>query len=316
MYVRLFIKRVWILEDAIVATAWAGTIGYCAIMRTTMSHHGGEHGWDITHAEASQAAYWFHVSAVEYGFFIGMTKLAVLWLYRRVFSPVRWSPFDMAIVFLAGFTIAFYTSTTLVKIFECTPRERIWNKDIPGRCIQIKWILNPLPQGAHVECRPNLDVPSAPVFATIGFVVRLNNSGNPDTTWNQPEILLWAAPELTSGILCVCFPELAVLFRKKSRNAYKARRPTDTELHGWNLSKGPPAKPPSDPYSARSLMSTILSKNGTAFSTNGDNQYIELQDQGNAVQVVPVKQSPPSAPDGVVVLRNEIKVEHQERSRA
>lgn len=40
-------------------------------------------------------------------------------------------------------------------------------------------------------------------------------------------------------------------------------------------------------------MSTILSKNGTAFSTNGDNQYIELQDQGNAVQVVPVKQSPP-----------------------
>lgn len=142
MYVRLFIKRVWILEDAIVATAWAGTIGYCAIMRTTMSHHGGEHGWDITHAEASQAAYWFHVSAVEYGFFIGMTKLAVLWLYRRVFSPVRWSPFDMAIVFLAGFTIAFYTSTTLVKIFECTPRERIWNKDIPGRCIQIKWILN------------------------------------------------------------------------------------------------------------------------------------------------------------------------------
>lgn len=56
IYVRLFIKRLWILEDAIVATAWNSTIGYCAIMRTAMSHHGGEHGWTITCAEASQAA--------------------------------------------------------------------------------------------------------------------------------------------------------------------------------------------------------------------------------------------------------------------
>lgn len=32
---------------------------------------------------------------------------------------------------------------------------------------------------------------SAPVFSTIGFIVRLRISGNPDTTWNQPEILLW-----------------------------------------------------------------------------------------------------------------------------
>lgn len=36
-----------------------------------------------------------------------------------------------------------------------------------------------------------LKITSAPVFSTIGFIVRLRISGNPDTTWNQPEILLW-----------------------------------------------------------------------------------------------------------------------------
>lgn len=32
---------------------------------------------------------------------------------------------------------------------------------------------------------------SAPVFSTIGLVVRFRISNSPDITWNQPEILLW-----------------------------------------------------------------------------------------------------------------------------
>lgn len=32
---------------------------------------------------------------------------------------------------------------------------------------------------------------SAPVFSTIGFVVRIQYTNNIDTTWTQPDILLW-----------------------------------------------------------------------------------------------------------------------------
>lgn len=38
--------------------------------------------------------------------------------------------------------IAFYLATTLVKIFECQPRERIWDVSVPGHCINIPSLLN------------------------------------------------------------------------------------------------------------------------------------------------------------------------------
>ncbi|MCJ1268849.1 hypothetical protein MMC22_008737 [Lobaria immixta] len=51
----------------------------------------------------------------------------------------------------------------------------------------------------------------APIFSVIGFVVRVHISASPDVTYNQPEILLWAAAELSTGIICVCLPTLAAL---------------------------------------------------------------------------------------------------------
>ena len=33
--------------------------------------------------------------------------------------------------------IGFYVSTMLVKIWQCNPRERIWNKSVPGHCIEV-----------------------------------------------------------------------------------------------------------------------------------------------------------------------------------
>jgi hypothetical protein len=35
----------------------------------------------------------------------------------------------------------YYTSTTIVKIFECTPRERLFDPKIPGTCIDIPMLL-------------------------------------------------------------------------------------------------------------------------------------------------------------------------------
>ena len=61
----------------------------------------------------------------------------MLWLYRRVFSPRRWSPFDISIIFLIVLFILFYTSTTLVKIWECNPRAKIYNPKLPGTCVEV-----------------------------------------------------------------------------------------------------------------------------------------------------------------------------------
>ncbi|KAL8775340.1 MAG: hypothetical protein Q9209_000347 [Squamulea sp. 1 TL-2023] len=107
-----------------------------------MAHHGGKHAWDITPAQAHEAFYWFNAASIHYGITICIAKLAVLWLYRRVFSPQRQSSFDNSIVALTILLILFYTSTTLVKIFECSPRAKIFNPKLPGKCIDIPKLLN------------------------------------------------------------------------------------------------------------------------------------------------------------------------------
>lgn len=148
---------------------------------------------------------------------------------------------------------------------------------------------------------------SAPIFATIGFVVRIRNSDNKDTTWKQPEILLWGAAELATGNLCASFPELAVLFKKRGRNRSTPRRPTDSEIRRWNESNRGDARAPSDPYFPKSLMSTI-------FSVKNDGTYIELQEQGHNVQVISTEQTNSSVErpdDGVVVVRSEVRVDHR-----
>jgi hypothetical protein len=73
---------------------------------------------------------------------ICVTKLAILAQYRRVFSPRRFSPFDITIMVLIVVVILFYGSTSFVKIFECHPRARIFNKAVPGSCVDTSTLLN------------------------------------------------------------------------------------------------------------------------------------------------------------------------------
>ncbi|KAL1612589.1 hypothetical protein SLS60_000818 [Paraconiothyrium brasiliense] len=136
----------------------------------------------------------------------------------------------------------------MVKISECWPRNKIWDTSLPGKCDQMKWILNIsggfntltdwiillLPIHAVSKLQMDTlkkvlvflaftfgmwDVPillpqgaimlmfcSAPIFATVGFAVRTQNSGNKDVSWKQPKILLWGPGELASCNLIICFP--------------------------------------------------------------------------------------------------------------
>lgn len=73
-----------------------------------------------------------------YGPLILITKLSILLLYLRVFAPNRKSWLHRSIQFLLWFNAAFYLADTIVEIFECVPRERIWSPDSPGECLNIQ----------------------------------------------------------------------------------------------------------------------------------------------------------------------------------
>ena len=84
----------------------------------------------------------FNIASIIYGPAIGCTKVAILLLYRRVFSPQKQSRVDRAIRAFIVILTLFYVAITIAKIFECTPRARIWDKRKPGTCVNIPNLLN------------------------------------------------------------------------------------------------------------------------------------------------------------------------------
>ncbi|CAG8981906.1 hypothetical protein HYALB_00009160 [Hymenoscyphus albidus] len=221
-----------------------------------MLHHGGVHQWDLTLPEAQSALFWFNITSIEYGICMLTCKLTILTIYRRVFLPhhkTQKSYFHLILRVLEAILIAFYFSITVVKIFECNPRERIWKRSLPGTCININAMLNssgmfnfitdvlillvPVKSvwGLNMSRGKKVRVVAvftfgliAPVFSMIGFLARESIAKSPDVTYNQPLALLWAAAEITTGVICICLPPLSILFHRQKA----PRGPTQSIING------------------------------------------------------------------------------------
>ncbi|POS74520.1 hypothetical protein DHEL01_v207087 [Diaporthe helianthi] len=241
-YVRIWIKRQWIGEDWLALLAWIGTITYCGTAAATMAHHGGEHKWDLTQTQVKEAYYWLHIARIHYGVAICVTKLAILCLYRRVFSMYPRSTFDVTVIVMMVILVLYYVATVIAKIWECDPRPRAWDQSIPGHCIDTLMLVNvdgvfnaltdlimvilPLRMVWNLKMKVTKKVHvvlaftfgmCAPAFSLVGLVVRLRGHKNPDKTWVQPQVIMWALAEIATGILCVSFPELGSLLRRGKR---------------------------------------------------------------------------------------------------
>lgn len=85
---------------------------------------------------------WFNVARILYGFTICLAKLAILCLYRRMFSVLPRSHFDITVIALMIIIVLFYIPMNITKILECIPRAKIWDPSIPGHCINAYTLLN------------------------------------------------------------------------------------------------------------------------------------------------------------------------------
>lgn len=68
-------------------------------------------------------------------------KLSILLLYFRVFIPNKrnWTYWYIHVVLWTD--AAFYFANMVVASAMCIPRERIWNHDVPGHCVNIDAII-------------------------------------------------------------------------------------------------------------------------------------------------------------------------------
>ncbi|KAE8406718.1 hypothetical protein BDV37DRAFT_269747 [Aspergillus pseudonomiae] len=112
-------------------------IGYATIALEADKVGSGIHVAEVAKEDLAKYAKLANASQIMYGPLIFVTKLSILLLYIRVFAPTKKSWMYIFIHGLLWFNAAFYLADTLLEIFACVPREKIWNPDVHGYCVNV-----------------------------------------------------------------------------------------------------------------------------------------------------------------------------------
>ncbi|KAI1818380.1 hypothetical protein GGS20DRAFT_286605 [Poronia punctata] len=207
------------------------------------------HQWDQRNRDMYSYLFLTQVGTIFYGASILLFKTAILieWLHLFVPRGVRnrfyWTCYAMMAVH-----ITFYTSVLVAMNLACTPHRRIWDKTVPGHCIDIKAIhlisavinlvldLAILAVPQRVVWKLNIlrrrKVAVSAMFA-IGIGKKQINSGvitvalriqalfrwisTGDMTYHFSAISLWATAEITVAILILCVPSVPSAFCREKK---------------------------------------------------------------------------------------------------
>ncbi|KAB8239782.1 uncharacterized protein BDW43DRAFT_296118 [Aspergillus alliaceus] len=243
MYTKLLITK---------APGWED---FYAIMTFETGKHGsGLHRWEVAPSDLREFLKLANACQILYGPIIFITKLSILLLFLRVFAPSVKGVTYFFIQLLIWFNFFFYFADTILKIFECTPRSRIWDADVSGHCININgpilvasifnvvsdFLILFLPIVCVWRLQMTLKkkmctsaVFVAGIFGCISSIMRLvfsiPNSAATDNIYVWFPEFLWTAAEITSGIIAGCLPALPTFLRhffQKTRYLFSEPRTT------------------------------------------------------------------------------------------
>ncbi|KAI1859876.1 hypothetical protein JX265_010325 [Neoarthrinium moseri] len=198
------------------------------------------HQWDIRVGDLPVVYYAVNVASSVYAASMGCLKVAILTDWIRTFSPrgAR-GAFFWACQALMWINIIFYCAALIVGNLTCKPYARIWDKAIPGTCMNRKdldvsnAILNII---SHVAV---LILPHAVIWklnmqwktkvgvslvfavglfvcvaASLRLVATIRYSRTTDTTYWVCDMAFWCATELAFVVLVFCVPAFPKVLRE------------------------------------------------------------------------------------------------------
>ncbi|OJJ01988.1 hypothetical protein ASPVEDRAFT_41515 [Aspergillus versicolor CBS 583.65] len=246
VYTRTSLLRNWGQEDWCCLGAWALGVAYSAIA-LAMGHFGGGVHWDdVPEAHHIPFQKLTYVTMVMYGPTAFLTKMTLLWIMTRVFSP-----FKKSVIFIYVFLalmLLYYIPAVIVKIRICMPIAKFWEQDLPGSCLDQSAIIMadavvsvvsdlivlilPLPltmrlQLPHKKKMRVMGMLGAGGLACASSVIRLvliQLTGNSkDATIAFMRVNMFGNAEIAIGVICACLPALSALITQKY-NEYSSGR--------------------------------------------------------------------------------------------
>ncbi|KAJ5551094.1 hypothetical protein N7535_000964 [Penicillium sp. DV-2018c] len=209
-------------------------VGYSIIAIIMGQYGGGLHWWDVPEENKIPYQKTIYATMVMYGPTAFLTKLCLLWIMARVFSPFR--KYVIFIKFFAGLMLAYYIPAVIVKIRICNPISKFWDASVNGSCLdQTSIILAdavvssvsdliilvlpfPLTWSLQMTTKRKLRVMGilgAGGLAVAASIIRLAlivaTGQSKDGSLAFQRINMLGNAEVAIGVICTCLPALSAL---------------------------------------------------------------------------------------------------------
>ncbi|KAF2259838.1 hypothetical protein CC78DRAFT_524205 [Lojkania enalia] len=238
LYVRYFYHNKLNIEDALMIFQGAYA-GFMYVSWKITSEVGClVHQWNVRLKDLPHFLYYINTGSAVYGNVIMSLKVGVLLHWSKIFVPLgNRNGFWWTCHITLWVNVVLYVICTFLEIFGCTPREKLWNPFIQGKCFDMgklnivtaainfvsDVIILFLPQKViwGLQMSTNKKIGVAVLFATGIFAIvsaghRINSSisfaNNEDVVYYATEMGLWCIGEMISGFFVLCLPVLPKLF--------------------------------------------------------------------------------------------------------
>ncbi|BCS21799.1 uncharacterized protein APUU_30024A [Aspergillus puulaauensis] len=221
------------LEEYILVLSLAGFYAFTLLMVTATSFGEGSHQWNVSIADFKMVVERANVIEIIYCPTILGAKVAMLLQMKRMFVVSKKGKLYWLHEILLWTNVPCYLAITLSFILACVPRQKLWESDLPGRCISsngsliassainvvsdITMLLFPLMVVMRLQLPTRTKLILGMVFGTgilgcISSVFRLVYgvflTKTSDFTWSISPVGLWAIGEVCSVILSGAVPML------------------------------------------------------------------------------------------------------------
>ncbi|KAF2110268.1 hypothetical protein BDV96DRAFT_464079, partial [Lophiotrema nucula] len=232
LWTRFVIIRAPGWEDWVLIASWLCAVATVITIGLQVHFGLGEHGSELSESQAQNLLLNLYISISTYCASIGLTKLAILMQYQRVFPTQTFQRWCWAII---AVIIAYTIATVVACIFVCTPISIFWTGK-PGLCINefASWFANavinivtdliiiilPMPVVRKLKLGKRQKYLLMGVFAfgavvCIISIVRLHSllvvTHSSDPTFDNAPTATFSVVEINVAIICACLPTLRPL---------------------------------------------------------------------------------------------------------
>ncbi|KAL8824949.1 MAG: hypothetical protein Q9191_004706 [Dirinaria sp. TL-2023a] len=180
-----------------------------------------------------------------------LTKASILFLVARVFRPHHKAVLLARI--LIGLMVLYYVPMFFIRLLNCTPVQKNWQRDISGRCltkeysllladgiinlvIDLNILLLPVPLVLALQISRRKKMQILMIFASgiaafsaiVAFVVEVQILNPDDVTFSGTILALLILGEVSLGIICSSLPVLPAFYKHIFKSARKAMSTSST----------------------------------------------------------------------------------------